>query len=216
MNTTVNALAQPQDICDGESATIEAEAVLPDDTYKRIINVGDIYCSDGTIVKQSAWPAPGKVAQGIVFYVDFTGEHGWIVKNESTPISDYWSYQNGDIVPLSNYSNATAALTDTSGYNNTRLIRNAGNFYVAAWSVNFEEGWYLPSAGQLRILYSALPILNATQQMITGSPFTNDYNLIYFSSTEGNVSSVWGVTGNGALISLAKTSAHTIRSVRSF
>lgn len=215
---TINTLAQPNDICEGENSMIEAMAENPDITHQDKINIGDIYCSDGTIVKPSIWPASGKVAEGIVFHVNYTGEHGWIVHVRDQSIVDFWSNQYTDIVQLPDYFDFSSALTDTNGYSNTQIIRNFGNAssYPAVWLVDFDNGWYLPAAGQLRILYSVIPTLNTSLQLVRGTLFTMNYDFHYLSSSEHNGTNIWELNETGALNSFHKHDLGITRSVRSF
>ena len=71
-----------------------------------------------------------------------------------------------------------------SGNTNTRCIRKhldtlSGNF--AANIVDFEHGWYLPSAGELRKLYAALPLIENALAVAGGVTLTTS---TYWSSTE--------------------------------
>lgn len=163
--------------------------LLPVLAFSQSVSIGDILCADGTTVKPSEYPASGKTAEGIVFYVDNTDAHGWAValKNQSSSIQ--WSsfYLYGyDIPGLPNYEDARAAMHDLNGYANTGIIRNEGSSadFPAAWSVDYNNGWYLPSAGQLRYLFSIIPEINASLQTVGGSilPYVGTY--YWWSSTE--------------------------------
>ena len=54
------------------------------------VHVGDILCQGNLIYSPSIYPSSGATAIGVVFYVDYTGQHGWAVA-----LQDAGSYQWG-------------------------------------------------------------------------------------------------------------------------
>lgn len=178
--------------------------LFPALTFSQSVSIGDILCTDGTTVKPSDYPSSGKTAEGIVFYVDNTDAHGWAValKNQSSSIQ--WSsfYQYGyDIPDLLNYKDARAAMHDLNGYINTGIIRNEGSSddFPAAWSVDYNNGWYLPSAGQLRYLFSLIPEINASLQAVGGSIFPYEGVYYWWSSTEFTAFHAYDMNTGGSL-----------------
>ena len=105
-----------------------------------------------------------------------------------------------------------------NGYSNTQKIRNAGNAtnYPAAYAVDFANGWYLPAAGQLRLLFGEIVTLNASLQVVGGTPFPMDSGWWYWSSTEYGQSYAWGVHGYGYVNDHTKHNNNRVRSVRAF
>ena len=200
-------------VCSGSSTTLHAMvpgAVPP-------VAVGDILCTDNTTVKPADFAASGKTAMGVVFHVDGTGLHGWAVHlNESTSVR--WGGYGTDIPTLTNYEVTRIALIDTAGYANTAAIRAYGDAsaYPLAWSVDFDNGWYLPAIGQLRTLYGELPTLNISLQIVGGAQFSMNGNLWYWSSSENSGQHALGVTGSGFVTTDFKSSGNRLRSVRSF
>lgn len=221
---TLTTLAQPAEICTGQSTTIHAmgaNASFSGSGQAPAVAIGDILCTDNSIVKPSAWPVPGKTAKGIVFYVDNTGSHGWAVHLQDQGTSVQWtpSGQYTDISTLTNYTNARNAITDLNGYTNTQRIRAAGNSttYPAAWAVDFANGWYLPAAGQLSLLFSEIVTINASLQTVGGTPFPMDSSGWYWSSTEYGQNYAWHVTNGGGVYNIySKSSNFRVRSVRAF
>ena len=123
--------------------------------FGQAVSIGDILCTDGSIVSRAAYPTSGKAAQGIVFYVDATDSHGWAVSLNNQSSSIKWcseGFYGYDIPNLPNSANARAVMHDLDGYGNTGAIRGHGNSsqFPAAWAVDYDNGWYLPSGGQLR------------------------------------------------------------------
>lgn len=203
VNISINASADT--ICAGEVDTLWVERVSP-------IAIGDILCTDNSFVKPVDWEdaaAMGKVALGIVFYVDNTGEHGWAVHLHNSTSPKRWTLSpyNTDIHPLFNYPNAREAIKDLDGYTNTQRIRSASNatpypadIYPAVYAVDFEHGWYLPAAGQLRLLYAERHTINASLEAVSHTqqqgvtPIADTFQ--YWSSTECNQDEAWGVTNS--------------------
>ena len=220
---TLTALAQPAEICTGEGTTVYAmgeNAGFSQDVQIPAVAIGDILCTDNSIVKPSSWPVVGKTARGIVFYVDNTGTHGWAVHLQDQGTNVQWtpSDQIADISTLANYANGRDAITDLDGYSNTQMIRNAGDAtqYPAAYVVDFDNGWYMPAAGQLRLLYGEVVTLNASLQIVGGMQFPMGPIRDYWSSTEYSANSAWAVASNGAMEIYGKSYACGVRSVRAF
>lgn len=219
----LTALAQPAEVCTGQGTTVHAlgaNASFSGGGQVPPVAIGDILCTDNSIVKPSAWPVAGKTAKGIVFYVDNTGEHGWAVHLQDQGTGVMWtsSGQYADIPTLTNYTNARDAIMDLDGYGNTQKIRNAGNAtqYPAAYAVDFANGWYLPAAGQLRLLYGEMVTLNASLQVVGGTQFPMDSYFYYWSSTEYGQSSAWYVSYHGHVTYNFKNYSYRVRSVRAF
>ena len=153
------------------------------------VSIGDILCTDGTTVSAADFPTSGRTACGIVFYVDDNDTHGWAVALQNQSSSIKWSSPNFygyDIPNLVNYENARTAMHNLDGSQNTGIIRSEGdaNDFPAAWAVDYDDGWFLPSAAQLRYMYSYYPEINASLQVVGGSLFPLDGNYYWWSSTE--------------------------------
>ena len=199
---TVTTLAEPMAICDGNTTTIHAmgdNAYIIGGTLPEV-TVGDIVCTDGSIVKPANWPC-GKTAKGIVFYVDDTGRHGWLLhlQDQSTIIK--WSTERQDIPSLTNYASMRTAITDFDGYGNTQKIRNfsGATQYPAAWAVDFANGWYLPAMGQLNILYGNLIEVNAGLAVVGGTLLGMNAEWWYWSSSEYSTYCSWNLSSSGAV-----------------
>ena len=165
----------------------------------QIVNIGDILCTDGSIVSYEAFPNSGKTAKGIVFYVDATNQHGWAVHLDYQG-SVLWSPDYHDIPTLPNYQEFRDAINDFNGYENTRKIRQAGDssIYPAAWVVDFDHGWYLPAAGQIRYLYGYIPEVNRTLQLVGGQTFDLSSNWWIWASTECSAEDAWDINYQGS------------------
>lgn len=155
------------------------------------VNIGDILCTDGSTVKPEQYAASGKTAEGIIFFVDNSGQQGWAVSLECQATNTNWvsSGHYGDMydIPgLVNYEYSRDALYDFDGYNNTAIIRNThgSSWYPAAWAVDFDHGWYLPAAGQLRWMMAYINEINTSLAVVHGSTFVFDHPRWYWTSNE--------------------------------
>ena len=152
-------------------------------------------------------------SQGVVFHLSPDGTEGWMVALNDASEGCQWGPAT-DIINLNNVPfNDITALSDLSGYRNTGLIRTAqgpGNEYAAA-IVDYENGWYLPSAGQLRKLYAALPFIEPAITAAGGTLMTEG---TYWSSTEYNNGSA--ATATFAISNAPKAGAGRVRAIRHF
>lgn len=212
-------LAQPEEICTGQSSIIHALGenasfnVVPDPLE---VVPGDILCTDLTTVKPDDWPVQGKTAKAIVFYVDTTGQHGWAVHLNNIDTHDYWSsptYYIG-VIP---YNNPRDVVSDLNGLTNTQQITNiliseGSTDYHFSLS-NLNAGWFIPSAGQLRILCARQNTINSSLQTVGGTPlfeYSPDWTISvnsYWSSSmrdvvtygSGSNNTAWYVSSSGKL-----------------
>lgn len=220
---TLATLAQPGEICTGQNTTVHAlgvnAGVVQGPHPSPTVVVGDILCTDNSIVKPSAWPVAGKTAMGIVFYVDTTGEHGWAVHLQNQSTYARWTpHGQFSDLPLYNYANARDAIADLNGYSNTQIIRSLGDAeqFPAAYEVDFDNGWYLPAVGQLRVLVNEAVKVNPSLLVVDGAQFSVDGYFSYWSSTECDQNSAWYATSDGDVSSPYKHVTVWVRSVRNF
>ena len=92
-------------------------------------------------------------------------------------------------------------MLDLNGYENTGIIRSHGssNDFPAAWAVDYDHGWYLPSGGQLRYLYSYAPEINASLQVAGGTLLPYHDNNYWWSSTEHSGYHAFDMNTGGSL-----------------
>ena len=196
-------------ICDGESVTMHA---VFDSVDLHFYASGDILCTDGTVVNPGDWPVAGKTPMGIVFYVDNTNSHGWAVSLTQSANLQWCT----STLSLIGTANATwrDAIRDLNGKPKTQTIQNTGPqaTYPAAWVPNIGQGWYLPSAGQLNVLFGALPavnhglsVVNGTQIVDTAGATVANGNIHFWSSTEKNANRAYALEiQDGQIGSVAK------------
>lgn len=182
-------------ICSGDEVTLQTNVTFTSSgpvLHVPPVAIGDILCTDGSIVKPSAWPVAGKTARGVVFYVDSTNAHGWAMHLQDQATSVTWGNYQVDIPDLPNYS-GTDIPDDINGYSNTQTIRATGSAitYPAAWAVDFDDGWYLPAAGQLSVMSTVIMFVNPTLSLVEGQPLPVDDYYTYWSSTECSATYAW-------------------------
>ena len=178
--------------------------------FSQNVKIGDILCTDGSTVSAADFPSSGRTAEGIVFYVNENG-HGWAVSLECQAVSTHWVasdhyYEMFDIPGLDNFEYSRAAIYDLDGYSNTEIIRNAhgADWYPAAWSVDFNNGWYLPAAGQLRWLMAYINEVNNSLAAVQGTLFIFDHPRWYWTSTERGPAHAIVVSQTGSVANYPK------------
>ena len=188
---------------------------------QQTVHIGDILCTDGSTVRINEFPSSGKTAMGVVYYVAPSGQNGLAVNlyddEVNTPFGGY-----GDDFPLPDIDESRKAIYDFDGYYNTEILRNmyGGAYsYPAPWSVDFENDWYLPAAGELRLLYNQILVVNNSLAAIGATPlYENTDN--YWSSTERTPYHMHDMARNGNLGNYTKTPCNNalvgVRSIRSF
>lgn len=164
-------------------------------------------------------------SKGVVFWVDAEGKAGWMVALHDLPSSFQWGPKGQDIPELENVgaspvinevSKIFQALADTAGYGNTFKMREywgKGTKWPAQ-AVDFENGWYIPAAGQMRRLFTSMLFIRQILLDKGGEDLKDGY---YWTSTEYNADQAWYVYCNPGEIGFAqKNSVRNIRPVRSF
>ncbi len=152
-------------------------------------------------------------SDGVVFYMNPEGTEGLMVALEDASAGCQWG-TNSNIAPLQDYPlNDMFALNDMSGSHNTGVLRNAQGLdsTYAATVVDYANGWYLPSAGELRKLYAALPLIETALVSAGGTTLTED---TYWSSTEYSTSDA--LTASFSMSNVSKTSVCRVRAIRKF
>ncbi len=137
-------------------------------------------------------------SQGVVFYLNEDGSSGWMVALHDAALAVPWGLTDEieglNHAVITNNDYLTTVFADTTGYANTLAIRNhyqstgyTGQY--AAGMVDIENGWYLPAAGQLKMLY-----VNAIFYESTLASIGEKLGLHpYWSSTQENTEGAWYV-----------------------
>ena len=174
--------------------------------FSQPVSIGDILCTDGSTVKPEQFASSGKTAEGIVFFVDGDNQQGWAVSLEFQATNTNWVtsgyyYDMYDIPLLENFEHSREAMYDFDGYNNTDIIRSThgADWYPAAWCVDFDHGWYLPAAGQMRWMIAYLNEINASLAVVNGALFVYDRPRWFWTSTERTEAHAVVISQTGAV-----------------
>lgn len=162
-------------------------------------------------------------SKGVVFYVDPLGYGGWMVALNDASAGCAWGTSD-DIpnLPNKNTNFFQTLLLERDGYECTRKIRQfQGNSnQYAAGKTDFGHGWYLPAAGQLRVLVSNMALIEGKLTENGGTALLPRRN--YWSSTENDSLTAWCVRFNadghgGHYYNLPKDNTDcAVRAIRDF
>ena len=202
-------------ICDGDSTELAISVETPEISPGSVsipsaILVGDILCTDGTTMPVDSFLISGKSAIGIVFHYDHPSNSGLAVALGDAYNRDVkWSEST---YPSSlDKGNYLSAIMDLDGQGNTEALLNNSTTttYPAAYYCHYYDhttmstgetpkGWYLPSAGELRLLYGNRVVVNDVLNTLqaTNSRVTS-MNYWYWSSTPYNQNRAWIVYNSG-------------------
>lgn len=166
-------------------------------------------------------------SKGVVFWVNDNRTAGWMVAMEDVSSSIKW----GSRITINNLPYTTSysqyrfdmLLSDLDGKGNTQKIREIAQTTsgwpsnYAAGEVDYDNGWYLPSVGQLRILFANLALIET--KMASNNEFTtlSREGKKYWSSTQSSSDNAWAVFGSGCYFtSNTKTTNNVVRAIRDF
>ena len=137
-------------------------------------------------------------SQGVVFYLSEDGSSGWMVALHDVALAVPWGLTD-EIEGLHHIINTSndilsSAFADTDGYSNTLAILNhfqsigyTGQY--AAAMVDISNGWYLPSARQLKMLYVNAIFYESALESVGEKLGLHPY----WSSTQENTERAWYV-----------------------
>jgi hypothetical protein len=219
------------EICVGDSTMLGIMATVPEITWNNNlvpdkIVPGDLLLDDGTIIKVDNYDNTIHAApKGIVFYVDSTDMHGWAVAlTDAYSSACIWAAQSvrQSVHSQTMTSIKADALTDFAGKENTLRIKTtaeavgSGSFAFNAPAAYYcyyydhligttgteAKGWYLPSIGQINLLYMNRAYIHSSIATLAGiaSPIPNPLH----SSTEANINSSWFINNIGTINSYSK------------
>ena len=190
------------------------------------VHIGEILCTDNTIVSRDDFATSGKTALGIVFFVDNTQQHGWaLALDDASSETMAWG-DDESFCYRTMYNNNTMQLyRDTIGAARCdSIVRKAQRIdwplstlsSAVAAAMQCGEGWYLPSIGQLMILYANLPEINAAVDAIGSGSKMNGQQ--YWSCTEeiGPTICAWMLRYNGGPLAAPKGNNASVRAIRNF
>ena len=164
----------------------------------------------------------------VVFYVFDDGNHGWAVSLNDYPTTYYWSVAGGletEMIPSfcprvdvtnNTVSDYAAYMSDVEGWIYADKFHNlSATHYPAMFAINFDNGWYLPTAGQMRKLHSSKIYIQNIVQNLNGGHWL--YAKKYWTSTVANDSCPITLNGkDGRLEATYLDRGYYIRPIRNF
>lgn len=163
--------------------------------------VGDILCSDLSIVARADYASSGKTAIAVVVDNN-SGKLKCIGLSSVT--GKNWDGYGGDITTISNITSASSAQADMDGYNNSLAIWNFSSLNqnsnnAVGWcrlysTAGTQAGqWYLPAAGEwYQIDLTKFVAINQSLTACSGESISYYYDY-FLSSTEKTSSYFWMV-----------------------
>lgn len=159
------------------------------------------------------------LAEGIVAYVDESGEHGLLVSIDETVAQ--WSTEHHMLTIMG------GEFSMEDGAKNCAYIREQENweqtYPAVAWCHNKNalglSSWYLPAVYELEYIYNGREAINATLESMDATLLTDGVNDSYWSSTEMGVNNAYAFSfsyGEIASYDNDKMNEHHVRAVRKF
>ena len=134
--------------------------------------------------------------KGVVGIILIEDEHKIVVALEDAPENLYWSNKYKLIDrPVENLEDAQ---NDFNGEQHC-IGLNSPDFPAAYYCLNYKKGglsWYLPSSGELWLIYTHLEEIQTALSIVGGQKLVdtwNDSSPWYWSSTENSVTNAWNL-----------------------
>ncbi|MDR2907220.1 MAG: hypothetical protein LBU91_04430 [Bacteroidales bacterium] len=220
----------PKDvICIDDSVELNVVSNSKMVDLSRIVQIGDILCTDETVETPESFPASGKTAQGVIYWINPERTQCWVADitlrvNHEDNLDYIGEGCWGDtvLVPgvVTNLALAVnlSFIADTAGYQNTLAMRAAIDSLddfgstTAAWSVEFHNGWFLPAAGQMKVLfanssliYKSFEIAGGGQPFVFGAFDAFAFAVLkWWTSTQQDEKNAFVIDQNGTLVAVDK------------
>lgn len=201
--TDVMMFVKPNVVLIGDTGSVLYNVELPNGVYIQHI--------DGNLLTTEQWTAGGfanEEANGVAVISD--NARFVIAKTRFTTIK--WSTEASAVEGVVLTNDKNTALADYSGATNTELIatiyaEGAANTCKNFTFPNGAKG-YLPSLGELSVIYSRKTDITTAMQLIGGATWDTK---MYWSSTQYSVSDAWGMYMNTGSSSYgSKTYSRTV------
>ena len=136
---------------------------------------------------------------GVVGILLVEGDHQIVVALEDSPENLHWSTKR-EIVNQS-VEELEDAKSDFNGEIYCRRL-NSPDFPAAYYCLKYKKGgrsWYLPSSGELWMIYRHLDEIQNALSIVGGHKLVTTWDEgvpVYWSSTEGSAADAWGLLLN--------------------
>lgn len=151
-----------------EPEILEKDDLLPS------TKIGDIVCSDGTILTVDAFLESNKFAKGVIFYVDNTGNHGYMLALSDTMASfapqtveryvgfTYNEVREGTGLDYTESIKKSAEIAEGSDFKINAPAAYYCYYYdhITMSTGNNHQGWWLPNKDEVRLLLVNLPVVS--------------------------------------------------------
>lgn len=187
----------------------------PTDIY---MHIGDIVCTDGSVVRYEEYKSNEKTPTAVVFYVNNDGKGQG--KGYAVCLSEINSVAFTDSVGVR--QGTSCSITDYDGNLNTYALFNANRiFSPMAEAVNeylcYGQSAYIPSVAQMQLMYHTKPIINKYLKDCGGVELPRTPNGWYWTSTEvkgqsENKAWLYSIT-SGSMMETSKLQEHRVRPI---
>ena len=140
---------------------------------------------------------------GVVGILLIEDEHKIVVALEDSPKNLHWSKKHKLInKPVEELEDAESDFNGEEYCNNL----NSPDFPAAYYCLNYQKGgrnWYLPSLGELKLIYNHLEEIQNVLEIVGGQKFVTEWEddtPMYWSSTEFTATSAWDLYLNHGTI----------------
>lgn len=184
----------------------------PNDTIPRYPRVGDVLCTDGTTMHPDSFLLSNKTAMGVVVSANPRDGFGRAVALSKSSSNAKWGPCDGH--SLTPTDNSSDAMNDMDGAGNTANIIATGTPSEGYWAycavgrcylynpiTNDDgptpNGWYLPAAGEMMLVYANRVQINNTLIKLGKSEIQSGWP--FWTSTEYHLGScsAWLFSGTG-------------------
>ena len=130
--------------------------------------------------------------EGVVGVLVVEDGHQIVVALENAPKNTYWSKENVQVNTIN--KSQEMAKSDFNGEVYCKNL-NSPDFPAAYYCLNYKKGgleWYLPSSGELWLIFQNLEAIENALVIAGGERMTKNFYSWYLSSSESNLECVWG------------------------
>lgn len=147
---------------------------------------------DGSYYTTEQWTAEGfsnDEANGVAVLTEQT----MFVIAKQNVTANVWSHDSSKLIEgVSTFSSKSDAVKDMAGYDNTLHIATGAASYCMNYNFPNGKKGYLPSLGEMQIMFSYEQEVNAAMSLIGGDEIIDD---TYWSSTQSSASYAWAIKG---------------------
>lgn len=188
---------------------------FPDTSMK----VGHVLCTDGRVMSLEECDRQGKEPIAVVFHLN--GDEGTEGNSYAMYLRDLPDEAFADSVGVAQ-GTSTDLYAHDGNANTYKMYANSGCGSPAANSVfsmwRYGQSAYIPSVGQMRLLYVAKPYINGIIRQCGGDPLPDEADEVwYWTSTEvagQETSKAWLYSlGSGAVQETPKLQPHKVRPI---